>query len=62
MDDVMRGMRALGLVLVIGVLLLSGCGQGGVQSPSLRYNAVAAAYTVGVEIEPNIPVSTGGVI
>ena len=61
-DNVMREFASFRVFLVTGVFYFLGCGQGGVQSPSLSYNAVAAVYTVGVEIAPNIPVSTGGVI
>ena len=58
----MRSLRAFSVSLVTGCLLFLGCGQGGVQPPSLSYNAISAVYTVGVGIAPNIPVNTGGVI
>lgn len=59
----MLSMRAFGVSLATGCLLLFGCGQGGFQPPlSLSYNAVTAVYTLGVPIAPNSPISTGGIV
>ena len=59
----MRSVRAFSVSLATACCLVFGCGQGSLHPPvSLSYSTVTAVYTMGVNIAPNSPISTGGTI